>query len=114
MASFWRHYYKDRRDATGGRLRWLNIARPLDLLGSRFGEEREGKRPTPAKGPADAAVENIYYAPHGSAEKLGLGSILMMRGVQAHMQYWEPGDPDARDCFTLLVPKLYEGQAILG
>jgi pimeloyl-ACP methyl ester carboxylesterase len=126
IRTYWPDYFCDRIAVPGVPRRWINLYSPQDLLGSNFRndpkhEEAEphiycpNAQPTQADGlggpriePKPSAHDNIPYEEVMQAKRWSLFGLLTLQGLKAHSLYWEPDRAEERNCFSYILPRMYD------
>ena len=117
ILTYWADYFANRDPGHRLPATWLNIYSPTDVLSSQF-EKTSSGRPDASSGGlensfgrpgllARGPTEELVFREHSTSEELTLWSLLCLRGLRAHSLYWSPNDQRDRNCFHLIVPRLF-------
>ena len=117
ILTYWADYFANRDPGHRLPATWLNIYSPTDVLSSQF-EKTSSGRPDASSGGlensfgrpgllARGPTEELVFREHSTSEELTLWSLLCLRGLRAHSLYWSPDDQRDRNCFHLIVPRLF-------
>lgn len=121
VRAFWGDYFDDRRQYTANcPVRWLNVYSPVDALGSNFRNDPEtieanvNIRSEDSSSTSDVPLPtNVKFEEGLSFSGLSWTNSLTLIGLRSHSMYWGKKPESEVNCFSDLVPKLYEGQAVL-
>jgi hypothetical protein len=122
VRTLWPSYFDARREyEKEGRLKWINVYSPLDVLGSNFRDDPKtleaNRNVRSEKTTADSQVpapENVAFIEGLDFSELSLMSSLTLIGLRVHSIYWGVKKEPEVNCFNHLVRKLYDRHAILG
>ena len=118
VRTFWSSYFDKRREyAKDHPARWLNVYSPLDVLASNFrndsqiGDASISIRAEELSANADApAPSNVRFHEGLDHSQLSFSDSLTLLGLRAHSMYWSSKAEVERNCFSELIPKMYNGR----
>lgn len=124
LRTYWPQYFRNRVAVTGVPRRWINLYSPLDLLGSNFRNDaepgdaerhfhgskahRHGAKQDDRIDPKPSDGDNIAYEQVTGGSRRTLLGLLTLQGLKVHSLYWEPRQEDERNCFTYILPRIYD------
>lgn len=120
IRGFWPDYFKGRLQLDSAP-KWLNVYTPLDALGSDFRDVRVKKGQTQTEvGITIAGKEELPVIPTSyqfrrgeESNVLSFVGTLALRGLDAHLGYWNDSDDDELNSFDLTVAEIFESKRVL-
>ena len=122
VRTFWSDYFDSRREYEKNHpVRWLNVYSPLDVLASNFRNDPDTsdaniniRSETTSPGTDVPLPINIHFREGLDFAQLSWSSSLKLIGLRSHSMYWSNNTEAEVNCFSQLVPKMYDGDEILG
>ncbi len=118
VRTFWSRYFDQRREYVKDHpVRWLNVYSPLDVLASNFRNDSQTSKATISiraqELSADADVPapcNVRFHEGLDHSELSFSDSLTLLGLRAHSMYWSSEAETEHNCFSELIPKMYNGR----
>ncbi len=115
ILTYWPNYFLKRNPAQRPPPTWINVYSPVDVLASQFckstdaregGELLEDSYGEEGKLAFPPTFE-VAFRENFPGEQLSWGSAFLMLGMRAHSMYWSRVEDQERNCFGLVVPRLF-------
>jgi hypothetical protein len=115
----WPAYFAGRKALPHVPTHWINVYSPIDLISSNIRDDGTAGPPDPkildkAFGLDSKRVENLQFLTGSEHARSGWTDIVTLAGLRAHTRYWALNETEqARNVFDLVMPHLYQDDAIL-
>jgi hypothetical protein len=115
ILTYWPNYFSKRNRAQRPPPTWINVYSPVDVLASQFcktTDAREGGELLEDSYGKDGKLAfpptfEVAFRENFPGEQLSWGSAFLMLGMRAHSMYWSRVEDQERNCFGLIVPRLF-------
>ncbi len=115
ILTYWPDYFAGRNPAQRPPPTWINVYSPVDVLGSQFhksaGSQAGGEQLEDSYGKAGRLrfppSFEVAFRENFPCEELSWTSAFLMLGMRSHSMYWSRVEDQERNCFGLIVPRLF-------